>query len=83
MKKGAWEEAIELEAERLRILQEEDAVDPEQDLQENIGVLREIKALNSEMESVCQQGKSMLSSQLRQIRQGQKAGKAYHQNRRT
>ncbi len=79
MKDGDWEEAAKLEAERLRAIQKGLAAEPAEDLPEKIAILREIDVLNREMESIGVQGKSKLSSQLRQLKQGRKAGRAYRQ----
>lgn len=81
MGEGAWDEAAELEAERFQMIQKGVAAEPEQDLQEKIDLLRQIQVLDREIESIGRQGKSKLSNQLRQIRQGRKAGKAYRQSR--
>ena len=81
IKEGAWDEASELEAERFQLIRKGIAAEPEQDPQGKIDILREIEALDREMASIGRQGKSKLSNQLRQLRQGRKAGKAYGQSR--
>ncbi len=81
MKDGAWEDAEKLEVERLRMIRKGLAAEPDQDLPEKIAILREIDVLNREMEAIGVQGKSKLSGQLRQLQQGRKAGRAYHQGR--
>ncbi|MEN8179489.1 MAG: flagellar protein FliT [Pseudomonadota bacterium] len=81
MKEGAWDEVAELEAERLRMIQQEFAAESRQEIEEKIEILREIDALNREMESIGRQGQANLSSQLREIRLGRKVAKAYGKNR--
>lgn len=81
MKEEAWDEAAELEAERFRMIRQGIAAEPEQEIEGKIEILREIEALNREMASIGRVGKSKLSDQLCQLRQGRKAGKAYGQSR--
>ena len=81
MKQAAWEEAAALGTERLQVMRQEFTADPGQEIQERMAQLLEIEALNREIKRIGLHGKAQLSEQLRQLRQGLKAGKAYAQNR--
>jgi hypothetical protein len=77
VKAGEWEALAELGKARLHVLRQwNQEVDPNR-AQAYIGILQEIQALDREIETLGRQCRDEAANQLRQIRQGRKAGKAY------
>ncbi|MCU7845530.1 MAG: flagellar protein FliT [Candidatus Thiodiazotropha sp. (ex Monitilora ramsayi)] len=77
VKSGAWEEVAVLGAERLQVLRQWGDTADADSIQQHVGVLQEIQALDKEIESLGRQGREEVADNLRQIHQGRKAGKAY------
>jgi len=77
LKAGEWEAVAALGNERLQLLKQwGHDMDPAK-AQAHIGTLQEIQALDLEIETLGRQGRDQAKSQLQQIHQGRKAGKAY------
>jgi hypothetical protein len=81
IEEGRWDEAAILEADRLAVIRREFSNETGRDVEKKIETLREIEVLHREMELIVRQYRDTLSTQLCQIAQGRKAGKAYQKNR--
>lgn len=81
VKAGEIEQAMTMEAERFRLIQQGIAADPQESVERRIELLREIESLDKEIESAGQLEQVQITERLRLLRQGQKAGKAYRQGR--
>ncbi|MCU7906850.1 MAG: flagellar protein FliT [Candidatus Thiodiazotropha sp. (ex Epidulcina cf. delphinae)] len=77
VKAGEWEQVAELARQRHRLLRQGVvATDPAM-VQQQIGMLQEIRQLDQEIELLSRRGRDEVETRLRQIHQGRKAGKAY------
>jgi hypothetical protein len=77
LKAGEWEAVAALGSERLQLLKQWGRDKDPAKAQRYIGALREIQALDQEIETLGRQGRNQATSQLQQIHRGRKAGKAY------
>ncbi len=77
VKAEEWEAVAALGNERLQLLRQWEQGADTNKAHEYIGILQEIQALDQQIEALSRQGRDQAVSQLRQIHQGRKAGKAY------
>lgn len=78
---GEMEQAAKLEATRFRLIRQGLADDPVNSSERRIELLREIQALDREIESVGRREHERLALRLRDMSKGRKAGRAYLQER--
>lgn len=77
VKAGEWEAVAELGEKRLRLLKQWSlGADPNK-AQAHIGILQQIQEFDRQIETLGRQGRDEAAGQLRRLRQGRKAGKAY------
>jgi hypothetical protein len=77
VKAAEWEAVAELGEKRLQLLKQWSQGSDPNKAQAHIGILQQIQALDREIETLGRQGRDAVANQLRQLRQGRKAGKAY------
>jgi hypothetical protein len=77
VKAEEWEALVTLGHERLQLLQQWSGATDPANAQAQIGILQEIQLLDREIEMLSRQSRDQAATNLRQIHQGRKAGKAY------
>lgn len=79
IEQGFWEEALSLEMERMRLLKSGVLGRDAQLLECEIALCKEIQRQGQELQSLGHAARDKLAGQLRELKQGRRAGQAYQQ----